>query len=81
MTYRIRWEGDPRPDLEQELRKDIAISLEEEPVASLVSHVWVITSDREGPSVYTYFDTKTDELVARYNETTEWITLKSLDDA
>lgn len=77
---KIRWSGDPHPELEEVLIDGLDEMVREEP-ALLISHTHMLTDDMEGPSIHAYGEEGSDEIVAVYCPITKWVSSDMLADA
>lgn len=82
MTYRIRWIGDPRPNLEDAIRADIAETIgADNTVDSLVFHTFFVTEDVNGQIVWVCGTNREDEVTAEFHDTASWAPIERvLDD-
>ena len=74
--YNIIWEGEAHPELEDNLRADLAILWDEDEdpakaVRGLLYHHHSVSGDWDGPAVFCRWDEEADALCARYSMPTE----------
>lgn len=82
MTYRIEWSGEPRPEYEEQLRKELD-QFCGDVISNLISHVMMVDGasvwDDGKPSVSAHWDEQRKCIIAEYTAETYWDTIKDLD--
>lgn len=78
MSYRIEWDGVPRPDLEAALREELDWIMDGQP-QGLVFHTMMVAGadvGSAGPSVGAHWDEERQCVLATYSAETKWERLK-----
>lgn len=73
MTYKITWRGNPRPDLEDAIRADLAEVLGDSGVDDLIFHTFFVTEDINAEIVMIHGTQREDEVIAEFHNTAAWV--------